>query len=152
MAGSWSRHGQVELSDLFSGVGWPKPVSGENGGGGAVAYARRIRRERNFGERPLDVPLGMAALTKGSNKVPLFPLLCVHPHLHPLHVQSSISHALTLNQVPLAPLLDGPDAAPLAARVAPGSEIRIGHHVLQASAAVIPVYALPSDYMVEFFY
>ena len=41
----------------------------------AVAHARRIRRERNFGERPVDVPLGMAALTRGSNQAHRLALL-----------------------------------------------------------------------------
>jgi hypothetical protein len=62
-----ARPGTVELSDFFPGADWPKPA-GSSDAGGAVAHARRIRRERNFGERPVDVPLGMAALTRGSNK------------------------------------------------------------------------------------
>ena len=54
---------KLTLAAIFAGVG-----------GGAIK-ARPVRPERNFGDRPIDVPLGMATLTKGADRVPLVALL-----------------------------------------------------------------------------
>ena len=71
--------GRLTITTLFPGNSWP-PVSsdaaGASGGasvgehaGGAEMRVRRIRRERNFGDRPFETPLGMAVLTLGSSQV-----------------------------------------------------------------------------------
>ena len=85
-----------------------------NGAGGGEVKVRPVRPERNFGDRPLDVPLGVATLTRGQTLVPL------------------------------VALLEGATVPPLRMRLTPGSEVKIGRHVLQVDL-VEPLLAPVKD-------